>query len=157
MDADLSHDPARLGALLECMQRADVAIGSRYVEGGGVEGWGPLRKMMSWGINWYARFFLRLSTRDNSGAYRCYRVSKLAELNRDRFLARGYAFQEEVLYRCRRAGCRFAEVPIVFHDRRRGTSKINWRESADRALDHLPLGNRERLETRKLRGCCSGA
>jgi dolichol-phosphate mannosyltransferase len=129
MDADFSHDPRYLPAIVECMQRTDVAIGSRYVSGGGVEGWSFSRHFMSQGINWYARLWLRLSTRDNSGAFRCYRVAKLAQIDLDRVRARGYAFQEEILYRCRRAGCRFEETPIVFRDRRYGTSKINWRES----------------------------
>ena len=130
MDADFSHDPRHLPAIVECMQRADIAIGSRYVSGGGVEGWGFSRHFMSQGINWYARLWLRLSTRDNSGAFRCYRVAKLAQIDLDRVRSRGYAFQEEILYRCRRVGCRFEETPIVFRDRRYGTSKINWRESA---------------------------
>jgi dolichol-phosphate mannosyltransferase len=129
MDADFSHDPRYLPAIVECMQRADVAIGSRYVSGGGVEGWGFSRHFMSQGINWYARLWLRLPTRDNSGAFRCYRVAKLAQIDLDRVRARGYAFQEEILYRCRRVDCRFEETPIVFRDRRYGTSKINWRES----------------------------
>jgi dolichol-phosphate mannosyltransferase len=130
MDADFSHDPRHLPALLECMQRADVAIGSRYVPGGGIDGWGFSRHFMSQGINWYARLLLGLSTRDNSGAFRCYRATKLAQIELDRVRARGYAFQEEILYRCRRVGCRFEETPIVFRDRRYGVSKINWRESA---------------------------
>jgi dolichol-phosphate mannosyltransferase len=140
MDADFSHDPRHLPALVACMERADVAIGSRYVPGGGIEGWGPLRHFMSRGINWYARLLLGLSTRDNSGAYRCYRCSKLAQINLDRVRARGYAFQEEILFHCRLAGCRFAETPIVFHDRRYGTSKINWRESAAALWIILRLG-----------------
>jgi dolichol-phosphate mannosyltransferase len=130
MDADFSHDPRHLPALLEAMQRVDVAIGSRYVPGGGVEGWGLGRHFMSQGINWYARLLLGLKTRDNSGAFRCYRVAKLAQIDLEHIRSRGYSFQEEILYRCRRVGCRFEETPIVFHDRRYGTSKINWRESA---------------------------
>lgn len=129
MDADFSHHPRYLPALFDCMQRADVGVGSRYVAGGGVQGWGPLRHLMSTGINWYARCLLGLKTRDNSGSYRCYRVSKLRELDLDRVRSRGYAIQEEILYRCRRIGCRFEEVPIVFEDRRFGTSKIDWREA----------------------------
>jgi dolichol-phosphate mannosyltransferase len=140
MDADFSHDPRHLSAIVDCMQRADVAIGSRYVSGGGVEGWGFSRHFMSQGINWYARLCLRLSTRDNSGAFRCYRVAKLAQIDLDRVRARGYAFQEEILYRCRRVGCRFEETPIVFRDRRYGTSKINWRESAAALWIILRLG-----------------
>lgn len=130
MDADFSHHPRYIPALREAMQTADVAIGSRYVPGGGVEGWGWKRHFMSGGVNWYARLLLGLKTRDNSGAFRCYRIARLAELDFDRIRARGYAFQEEILYRCRRVGCRFAEVPIVFEDRRYGESKINWKEAA---------------------------
>jgi dolichol-phosphate mannosyltransferase len=130
MDADFSHDPQYLPVIVERMQQADVAIGSRYVPGGGIEGWGPLRHFMSRGINWYARLLLGLSTRDNSGAYRCYRISKLAQVDLNCVRAQGYAFQEEILYRCRLVGCRFAEAPIVFRARRYGSSKINWRESA---------------------------
>jgi dolichol-phosphate mannosyltransferase len=140
MDADFSHDPCHLPALLKCMERTDVAIGSRYVRGGGVVGWGPLRHFMSQGINWYARLLLRLSTRDNSGAYRCYRCAKLAEIDFDRVRAQGYAFQEEILYRCRLVGCRFEETPIIFRDRRYGTSKINWRESVAALWIILRLG-----------------
>jgi len=131
LDADFSHHPRHLPALLECMSRADVAIGSRYVVGGGVVGWGLRRHFMSRGINWYARLLLRLRTKDNSGSYRCYRVAKLRELDLDRFRARGYAFQEEVLYRCRRVGCRFEETPIMFEDRRFGQSKINYKETLE--------------------------
>lgn len=128
LDADFSHHPRHIPALLECMERVDVAIGSRYVPGGGVTGWGLRRKFMSRGINGYARLFLRLTTRDNSGAFRCYRVARLRELDLAAVISRGYAFQEEILYRCRRIGCTFAETPITFDDRRHGQSKINVRE-----------------------------
>jgi dolichol-phosphate mannosyltransferase len=128
LDADFSHHPKYLKELVACMEHADVAIGSRYVDGGGVVGWGVKRHLMSRAINAYARILLRLSTRDNSGAFRCYRVSRLAELDLTRFLSRGYAIQEELLYRLKRLGCRFAETPIVFEDRRYGSSKINVRE-----------------------------
>ena len=83
---------------------------------------------MSWSINAYARLLLGLKTRDNSGSFRCYRAQQLARLDWTRFRARGYAFQEEILYRCRRLGCRFVESPIVFVDRRAGQSKIDSRE-----------------------------
>ena len=128
MDADFSHHPRYIPALREAMSRVDVSIGSRYVKGGGVEGWGWHRHFMSRGINFYARWLLWLRTKDNSGSFRCYRASKLAELDLDRIVARGYAFQEEILYRCRRVGCTFEEVPIVFEDRRYGESKINKKE-----------------------------
>jgi dolichol-phosphate mannosyltransferase len=129
MDADFSHHPRHIPALLDCMDRADVGIGSRYVPGGGVVGWSLKRKLMSRGINAYARLFLGLKTHDNSGAFRCFRVARLRELDLDRFIARGYAVQEEILYRCRRIGCTFAETPITFDDRRYGQSKINLREA----------------------------
>ena len=129
LDADFSHHPRYIPSLLTAMDQADVAIGSRYVAGGGVVGWGLRRHFMSRAINWYARTLLRLKTRDNSGAYRCYRVAKLREMDLDRFLARGYAIQEETLYRCRRCGCRFQETPIIFEERRYGSSKINLGES----------------------------
>lgn len=129
MDADFSHHPRHLPAIRECLNRADVAIGSRYVPGGGVVGWNWRRHFMSQGINGYARLLLGLRTRDNSGSFRCYRVAKLAEIDWTCIRARGYAFQEELLYRCRAIGCSFEETPITFEDRRFGQSKINWKES----------------------------
>ena len=128
LDADFSHPPRFIPALLAGMDRADVVIGSRYVVGGGVVGWGLKRHFMSRAINWYARILLRLPTLDNSGSLRCYRVARLAQLDLGRFFARGYAVQEELLYRLRRIGCRFEETPIVFEERRHGSSKINLRE-----------------------------
>lgn len=129
MDADFSHHPRHLPALVALMDRCDVAIGSRYVPGGKAVGWSLKRHFMSRSINLYARWLLWLKTRDNSGSYRCYRVSKLRELDLNLVRARGYAFQEEILYRCRRVGCRFEETPIVFEDRRLGLSKINYKET----------------------------
>lgn len=129
LDADFSHHPRHIPAIVALMDKADVAIGSRYVAGGGVVGWGLLRHFMSRAINFYARALLRLTTRDNSGSFRCYRIAKLRELDFDSFVSRGYSIQEEILYRCRRIGCRFDETPIVFEDRRKGRSKISVTES----------------------------
>lgn len=129
LDADFSHHPRYIPELRACLHDADVGIGSRYVPGGGVVGWSWIRHFMSGGINFYARLMLGLPNRDNSGSYRCYRVSKLAQLDFDQVRSRGYSFQEEILFMCRRVGCRFREVPIIFEDRRAGTSKINWKES----------------------------
>lgn len=129
MDADFSHPPRDIPALRDCMHRTDVAMGSRYVGGGGTAGWGHARRLMSRAINFYARLLLGLATRDNSGSFRCYRVDKLRELDFERFRARGYAFQEEVLYRLKRVGSRFEEVPYRYEKRRYGTTKINWREA----------------------------
>ncbi|MBI1903855.1 MAG: polyprenol monophosphomannose synthase [Planctomycetia bacterium] len=134
MDADFSHHPRYLPAILEAMEKqpaADVAIGSRYVAGGGVEGWPLKRQLMSRAVNCYARWLLWLSARDCSGAYRCYRTSLLKKIDLDAVRSRGYSFQEEILWRARRAGARMREVPIIFADRTRGTSKINSREARE--------------------------
>ena len=130
LDADFSHPPRYIPDQLKTAQKCDVAIGSRYVNGGGVMGWSLKRHIMSKSVNTYARLFLGLKTRDNSGSYRCYNVSKLSEIDWDRTLAQGYAFLEEVLFRCRQVGCTFGETPIVFEDRRYGVTKINWKEAA---------------------------
>lgn len=128
LDADFSHNPKYVPALLAARETADVVIGSRYVDGGRVQGWSLKRHIMSQCINIYARWTLGLSTRDNSGAFRCYAVSKLAEIDWSKTLSRGYAFQEEVLYRCRAVGCSFVETPISFEDRRFGETKISRKE-----------------------------
>src|SRR5262249_50720712 len=138
MDADFSHPPAVLPQMFAAMDRADVAIGSRYVPGGGVSNWGLTRQFMSWGVNVYTRTLLGLKVRDCSGAYRCYRVAKLREIDFTKIRAKGYAFQEEFLYRCARVGCRFAEVPILFENRTMGESKINSKEAV-RALRDIAL------------------
>jgi dolichol-phosphate mannosyltransferase len=140
LDADFSHPPRYIPALLAAMDHADVAIGSRYVAGGSVANWPLPRRVMSWAINTYARTLLRLPIRDTSGSFRCYRLSKLRELDLSLVKARGYAVLEEMLYRCRRIGCRFAEVPITFEDRRSGESKINYREVAAALWVILKLG-----------------
>ncbi len=131
LDADFSHPPRFIPDLLKGMADHDVMIGSRYVPGGGVEGGFTLkRKLMSGGINLYARLLLGLSSKDNSGAFRCYRVSKLAEIDFSRVRSRGYSFQEEILYWCQKVGCKIGETPILFENRRAGSSKINIREAA---------------------------
>ncbi|WP_437203183.1 polyprenol monophosphomannose synthase [Planctomicrobium sp. SH664] len=129
LDADFSHPPRFLPALLAASENFDVVIGSRYVPGGTVVGWGPRRHFMSRGINLYARLMLGLHTRDNSGSFRCYRVSKLREVDWSQAKAKGYAVQEEILYRLRCVGATFCEVPIDFEERRFGQTKINWKEA----------------------------
>jgi dolichol-phosphate mannosyltransferase len=128
MDADFSHHPRYLPALLAGMKKHDVMIGSRYVPGGGTLGWPLSRKLMSGGVNVLVRLLMRLPAKDNSGGFRCYRVSKLRETPLDQLLSHGYSFQEEVLYLCHRVGSRIGETPIVFEDRRAGSSKANLRE-----------------------------
>jgi dolichol-phosphate mannosyltransferase len=131
LDADFSHPPRFIPALLAGMADHDVMIGSRYVPGGGVEGGFTLkRRFMSSGINTYARLTLGLTSKDNSGAFRCYRVSKLAQIDLNKVRSHGYSFQEEILFWCRSVGCRIGETPILFENRREGTSKINSKEAA---------------------------
>lgn len=129
MDADFSHPPRFMPEMVAQSQEFDVVIGSRYVPGGKIVGWGPKRHFMSQGINFYAKAMLGLKTRDNSGSFRCYRVAKLAEVDWSKSYAKGYAFQEEILFRLRRAGASFKEVPITFEERRFGVTKINWQEA----------------------------
>jgi dolichol-phosphate mannosyltransferase len=129
MDADFSHHPRYLPALLAGMSRHDVMIGSRYIPGGGTENWPLLRRLMSWGIGTMVRLLLRIQARDTSGAYRCYRVAKLREIDLDAVISRGYSFQQEMLWRCREAGCRIGETPIWFENRRAGASKVNLHEA----------------------------
>jgi dolichol-phosphate mannosyltransferase len=129
MDADFSHHPRHLPALLAGMRGRDVMIGSRYVKGGGTVNWPLSRRLLSWGVNSMVRLLLRIPAHDTSGAYRCYRVAKLRQIDFDRLRSTGYSFQEEILYVCRRAGCTLGETPIVFEDRRAGTSKADLKES----------------------------
>lgn len=140
LDADFSHPPRFARQIVAAMHNADVAIGSRYVAGGQILGWTRQRHFMSRLINFWARFWLGLKTRDNSGSYRCYRVSQLARIDWSKAVSTGYAFQEEILYRCRRAGCRITEIPITFEDRRYGTTKINKKECLKAVLDIVKLG-----------------
>jgi len=141
LDADFSHPPRFIPAILAGMETRDVMIGSRYVAGGGVEGeFNFKRKFMSTGINWYARLLLGLRTKDNSGSFRCYRVSKLRQIDLSRIRSRGYSFMEEILYWCRTVGCSMGETPILFENRRAGYSKINKAEAVKALQIILQLG-----------------
>lgn len=150
LDADYSHGPKYVPQLMEKIRECDVAIASRYVAGGGVAGWTWRRKLMSQTINLWARCLLGLRTEDNSGSFRCFRVAKLAEVDWSRTLAKGYAFQEEILYRCRKVGCRMCEVPFIFEDRRYGVTKINVRECVTAVWVIFRLGL-QRLFRRRVR------
>jgi dolichol-phosphate mannosyltransferase len=142
MDADFSHPPRYIPALLAGMAKCDVMIGSRYVAGGGTENWPVVRETISRGVNSLVRFFFRMGVRDASGAFRCYRVSKLHDVRFDRLVSRGYSFQQEMLYRCKLAGCRLGETPIIFENRRAGKSKVNMKEAARSMATILYLGVR---------------
>jgi dolichol-phosphate mannosyltransferase len=129
MDADFSHHPRYLSAILAGMAGRDIMIGSRYVKGGGSEHWPLARRLMSFGVNQLVRLLMRIPAHDTSGAYRCYRVSLLRRAHLERVISRGYSFQQEVLYRCRKAGAKMGETPIIFENRRAGFSKVNTREA----------------------------
>jgi len=150
MDADFSHHPRYLADLVAGMEPpdgppVDVMIGSRYVPGGGVEGWPRRRRFMSAGVNLYARWLLGLKVKDCSGAFRCYRTEVLARLDFSRVRSRGYSFQEEILWHLKRLGARFGETPIVFVDRTAGSSKINAREALAALRIIFALGVRNLL------------
>jgi dolichol-phosphate mannosyltransferase len=125
MDADFSHDPAVLPSLLAAAERADVVIGSRYVEGGGVVNWPAHRLLLSRFANWYVRAITHLDARDCTSGYRCWRRTFLASLPLDRFFSDGYSFLVEMLFVAARRGARIAEVPITFVERREGESKVS--------------------------------
>jgi dolichol-phosphate mannosyltransferase len=132
MDSDFSHDPADLARLLEAVYAgADLALGSRYVPGGGVTDWGLLRRFISEGGSTYARLVLGLNVRDLTGGFKCFRREVLEAIQFDRVRSRGYAFQVELTYRAVQTGFRVVEVPIVFRDRQQGTSKMSWRIAAE--------------------------
>jgi len=129
MDADFSHPPRFLPAILAGMDEHDIMIGSRYAPGGGTQNWPLTRLVISRAVNTMVRFFFRMPIRDASGAYRCYRVSMLKTAHLERTQSRGYSFQQEVLFRCRIAGARLGETPIIFENRRAGKSKVNTKEA----------------------------
>jgi len=142
MDADFSHSPGYLPALLTGMNKADVMIGSRYVAGGGTVNWPFSRRMMSKGVNAIVRLLFRMQVRDASGGYRCYRIALLRRTLLTRFWSRGYSFQQEMLYRCYMAGARLGETPIVFDNRKFGKSKVSLKETIRSVSKILYLGMR---------------
>jgi dolichol-phosphate mannosyltransferase len=125
MDADFSHDPAYLPQLLRAAEDADLVLGSRYVPGGGVTEWGPMRRLISRGGSAYARLALGIDIRDLTGGFKCLRREVLESIDLDSIDSLGYAFQVEVTYRALQTGFRVAEIPIVFRDRREGSSKMS--------------------------------
>jgi dolichol-phosphate mannosyltransferase len=132
MDSDFSHDPADLARLLAAVgDGADLALGSRYVAGGGVSDWGLGRRLVSRGGSWYARRVLALGVRDLTGGFKCFRREVLEAIDLPTVRSHGYAFQVELTYRAVLAGFRVVEVPIVFRDRRHGRSKMSWRIAAE--------------------------
>jgi dolichol-phosphate mannosyltransferase len=127
MDSDFSHDPADLPRLVAAAANADLVIGSRYVEGGGVTDWGRGRRLISRGGSWYGRILLGVGVRDLTAGFKCFRRAVLERLDLSAIGTDGYGFQVEMTYRTLRAGFRVEEVPILFRDRRVGASKMSAR------------------------------
>jgi dolichol-phosphate mannosyltransferase len=155
MDADFSHDPAFIAALLTELDAGnDLAIGSRYVPGGETPNWPVHRRTMSKYGNLYTRVVLGLPVRDATSGFRAYRASTLAAIDVDATRASGYAFMTELAYRISHRGGRISEVPIVFLDRDRGTSKMSGRIIAESMARVTWWGLRDRV--RNLRGADRG-
>jgi dolichol-phosphate mannosyltransferase len=143
MDADFSHDPRDLRRLVAASERADLVLGSRYVPGGGTEDWSVVRQAISRGGSTYARLVLGIQIRDLTGGFKCFRREVLDAIDLDRISAQGYAFQVEMTYRALQAGFNVLEVPIVFRDRRVGSSKMS-RAIVLEAAWRVPLLRRRR-------------
>ena len=124
MDCDFSHDPEDVPRLVDAARYADIVLGSRYVKGGAVTDWGPLRRVLSRGGSLYARLMLGLPYADLTGGFKCFRRTALASLDLDALGASGYGFQIETTYRADRLGLAIAEIPIIFRDRTLGASKM---------------------------------
>ena len=135
MDADFSHEPAKVLDLVNALDNCDVAIGSRYVPGGSVDkDWPYWRKWLSGFGNLYARTILSLPIRDTTGGFRIYRREALTAMPLERIKSNGYVFQVETAYVAHRLGCRFKEIPIYFAERRFGKSKMSFRIQMEAAL-----------------------
>jgi dolichol-phosphate mannosyltransferase len=152
IDADLSHQPEALPSLLAAIRDgADLALGSRYVEGGTIPQWQVYRLALSrWGCR-YAAWALGVDVSDSTAGYRAYRASALRQMHFETTRANGYAFQIEMTYRLVRAGGRITEVPITFTDRERGTSKMSSRIVVEAMALVTWWGVRDRLKRRRAR------
>jgi dolichol-phosphate mannosyltransferase len=125
MDADFSHDPSAIGEFLEAAKDADVVLGSRYLHGVTVVNWPLSRLILSYSANLYSRIITGLPIADATGGFKCFRRRALEGIRLDRVKTEGYGFQIEITFRCWKRGFRIKEIPIVFVDRRAGTSKMN--------------------------------
>ena len=125
MDCDFSHAPADVPRLIAAAEQADLVLGSRYVDGGGVRNWGVVRRTISRGGSLYAQLLLGVDVRDLTGGFKCYRRAVLERIDLDAIGSLGYAFQIETTYRAARAGFRVVEIPITFTDRQTGGSKMS--------------------------------
>jgi dolichol-phosphate mannosyltransferase len=148
IDADFSHPPDRLPALLGALEAADVAIGSRYVPGGATVGWSPARKAISRLGNAYVRFVIGLPVHDATAGYRAFRAEVLRALAVESSESNGYCFQIEMAHRAWQEGFRIVEVPITFTERVAGTSKMHRRivlEALVRVTGWALTGGRNRF------------
>ncbi|MBK5230937.1 MAG: polyprenol monophosphomannose synthase [Thermoleophilia bacterium] len=134
MDADFSHDPRDIGRLVRAAGQCDLAIGSRYVPGGGVRDWSLTRRVLSQAGCQYARRILGIDVNDLTGGFKCFRAETLRAIDLDKVISNGYGFQIELTYRAVRAGKRVTEVPIWFTERRAGTSKMSPRIAIEAAF-----------------------
>ena len=126
MDADFSHNPRYIPALVALIDQHHLAIGSRYVAGGGVTAdWGIYRKFLSWGANHFTRLMLGLKAHDCTAGFRCYRREVLQSIDLDCIFSNGYSFLIEMLFKCQRVGFSVGETPITFENRHHGSSKIS--------------------------------
>ncbi len=139
MDADFSHQPRYLPDFLKAAEDADLVLGCRYMPGGGTEDWTMSRKLISRGGNLYARLATGLPFRDLTGGFKCFRREVLAALDLDAVRSKGYAFQIELTYRTRKLGFRVVEVPIIFPDRKFGSSKMSGRIVREAMVNVLKL------------------
>ena len=142
MDADLSHDPTYIPAFIEKARSAEVVVGSRYVEGGGIVGWGPHRKLVSRMANFLAGLVVGTKVKDITSGYRAYRREVFERVPLEEIRSSGYAFQLEILHEIVRRGFRVDFVPIVFTDRKKGESKLGLREILEFFRLALRLGLR---------------
>ena len=125
MDADFSHDPTFLPSFLRAIEDADLVLGSRYATGVNVINWPISRLLLSLGANFYARVITGLPLTDSTGGFKCFRRSVLEAIDLDQVRSNGYTFQIEMSFRAWRKGFRLKEIPIIFHDRVEGQSKMN--------------------------------
>ena len=128
MDADFSHNPSYIPELVELANYYHITIGSRYIPDGGVQNWELHRRFLSWGANAFARTTLGLKAHDCTAGFRCYHREVLLNINLDRIFSNGYSFLVEMIFRCQRMGYTVGEIPIIFANRERGSSKISQRE-----------------------------
>jgi dolichol-phosphate mannosyltransferase len=151
MDCDYSHHPRYLPHMLEVASEADLVIGSRYVAGGGVKNWPLRRRLLSRFANFYTRVLLQVPVRDCTAGFRCYSRAVLEGIDPFSVRASGYSFLEEMVWRVHHAGFSIREIPILFEDRTRGTSKIDQVEIFRAARHVLATAFRRRERRRVVR------